>query len=308
LAGAQALAFGPLADRDMQTGPLARRRALLARVASSGLDHVFVADHVSFYDGLGMDGLVQAATLLASHETLRVQIGVYLLALRHPVPVARQIATLCDSAPGRLVLGVGVGGEDRHEIEICGVDPATRGRRTDEALVALRGLLSGEPFTRRGDFFAFEAARIRPAPDPPVPIVVGGRSDAALRRAARHGDGWLGVWCSPSRYARTLARIDEEAARLGRSGVRWQHGLQVWIGLDDDAPRARARLASAMQSMYRIPFERFEKTSPFGEPKQIAEFLAGYVEAGCTSFNVMAVAPSSERAIDAVAEVKERLS
>jgi alkanesulfonate monooxygenase SsuD/methylene tetrahydromethanopterin reductase-like flavin-dependent oxidoreductase (luciferase family) len=292
----------------MQSGPLARRHALLSRVASSGLDHVFVADHVSFYDGLGMDGLVQAATLLAGHETLRVQIGVYLLALRHPVPVARQIATLCDSAPGRLVLGVGVGGEDRHEIEVCGVDPATRGRRTDEALRALRGLLSGEPFSLHGEFFDFEAARIRPAPQPPVPIVIGGRSDAALRRAARFGDGWLGVWCSPARYAQALARIQEEATGFGRSGVRWQHGLQVWVGVDDDVPRARARLASAMQSMYRLPFERFERYSPVGEPKQIAEFLAGYVEAGCTSFNVMPVAPSSERAIDAVAEVKERLS
>jgi len=292
----------------MQSGPFARRRALLDRVASSGLDHVFVADHVSFYDGLGMDGLVQAATLLASHETLHVQIGVYLLALRHPVPVARQIATLCDSAPGRLALGVGVGGEDRHEVEVCGVDPATRGRRTDEALLALRGLLSGEPFSLHGEFFDFEAARIRPAPEPPVPIVIGGRSDAALRRAARAGDGWLGVWCSPARYAQALARIRQEAEGFGRSGVRWQHGLQVWVGVDDDVPRARARLASAMQSMYRLPFERFERYSPVGEPKQIAEFLAGYVEAGCTSFNVMPVAPSSERAIDAVAEVKEHLS
>ncbi|TFG95215.1 MAG: LLM class flavin-dependent oxidoreductase, partial [Myxococcales bacterium] len=113
----------------MLTGPHERRRELLARVAASGLDHVFVADHVSFHDGFGMDGLVQAATLLASEPALSVQVGVYLLALRHPVTVARQIATLCESAPGRLVLGVGVGGEDRHEIEICGVDPATRGRR-----------------------------------------------------------------------------------------------------------------------------------------------------------------------------------
>jgi alkanesulfonate monooxygenase SsuD/methylene tetrahydromethanopterin reductase-like flavin-dependent oxidoreductase (luciferase family) len=303
-----ALALGPLADRDMQCGPLARRRALLARVAEAGLDHVFVADHVSFHDGFGMDGLVQAASLLASHETLRVQIGVYLLALRHPVAVARQIATLCDAAPGRLVLGVGIGGEDRHEVEICGVDPRTRGRRTDEALVALHGLLSGEPFTHRGEFFDFEAARIRPAPDPPVPILVGGRSDAALRRAARHGDGWLGVWCSASRYAKALERIDEEAAAAGRAGRRWQHGLQVWVGVDDDAARARARLAHAMESMYRIPFERFERTSPYGAPECIADFLAPYVEAGCTSFNVMPVAPSSERAIDALALVKERLA
>ena len=84
--------------------------------------------------------------------------ALYLLALRHPVPVAREIATLCESAPGRLVLGVGVGGEDRHEIEICGVDPRTRGRRTSESLETLRGLLSGEPVTHRGEFFAFDVA------------------------------------------------------------------------------------------------------------------------------------------------------
>jgi alkanesulfonate monooxygenase SsuD/methylene tetrahydromethanopterin reductase-like flavin-dependent oxidoreductase (luciferase family) len=206
------------------------------------------------------------------------------------------------------VLGVGVGGEDRHEIEICGVDPATRGRRTDAALEALRGLLSGEPVSHRSEFFAFERARIRPSPAPPVPIVIGGRSEAALRRTARHGDGWLGVWCSPSRYAQALARIGEEAEGIGRSGVRWRHGLQVWVGVDEDAARARERLAASMQSVYRIPFERFEKYSPSGTPVRIAEFLSAYVEAGCTSFNLMPVAESSEQAIDAVAEVKRRLA
>ncbi len=301
------LRVGGLADRVILTGTLERRGALLRRAAAAGLDHVFVADHVSFHDGFGMDGLVQAATLAASEATLGVTVGVYLLALRHPVPVARQIATLCESAPGRLVLGVGVGGEDRHEVEVCGVDPATRGRRTDEAVVALRGLLSGEPVTHRGEFFAFERAWIRPAPDPPVPIVIGGRSDAALRRAARHGDGWLGVWCSPKRYAEALSRIDAEAECAGRRAVRWQHGLQVWLGLDSDRARARERLAAGMEGVYRIPFERFEKYSPCGTPAQIAEFLAGYVEAGCTQINAMALAESSEAAIDGVAELKERL-
>jgi alkanesulfonate monooxygenase SsuD/methylene tetrahydromethanopterin reductase-like flavin-dependent oxidoreductase (luciferase family) len=308
MTAARALEVGPLADRDMLQGPFARRRALLARVADAGLDHVFVADHVSFHTGFGIDGLVQAATLLASHERLRVAIGVYLLALRHPVTVARQLSTLCESAPGRLVLGVGVGGEDRREIEVCGVDPKTRGRRTDEALVVLRGLRSGEPFTHHGEFFSLDAACIRPAPEPPVPIVIGGRSDAAVRRAALHGDGWLGVWCSASRYAKTLAEIDAQARAAGRGDVAWRHGLQIWVGADDDRARARERLARQMQSMYRIPFERFEKYSPYGGAAEIADFLAPYVEAGCRSLNVMCVAESSERAVEAVAAVKERLA
>ena len=254
-----------------------------------------------------MDGLIQAATVAALEPHLGVHIGVYLLALRHPVPVARQIATLCESAPGRLALGVGVGGEDRHEVEICGVDPRTRGRRTDESLVALRGLLSGEPTSHDCEFFSFEGALIKPAPQPRVPIVIGGRSDAAVRRAGRHGDGYLGVWCSPRRYAEILASVSETADRAERGEVDWQHGLQVWVGVDDDRSAARDRLAATMERMYQVSFDRFERYSPYGSPDEIAEFLAPYAEAGCGTFNVMVVSSSSERGIDAVAEVKERL-
>jgi alkanesulfonate monooxygenase SsuD/methylene tetrahydromethanopterin reductase-like flavin-dependent oxidoreductase (luciferase family) len=199
---------------------------------------------------------------------------------------------------------VGVGGEDRHEVEICGVDPKTRGRRTDESLAALRKLLSGEPVSHACEFFAFDGAWIRPAPDPPLPIVVGGRSSAALRRAGRLGDGWLGVWCSPRRYAEARAEVEAEAT--GRA-IAWRHGLQVWVGLDPDPTTARKRLSHAMESVYRIPFERFEKYCPSGPPDRIADFLAPYLAAGARDFNVMAVASSSEAAIDGVAEIRARL-
>jgi alkanesulfonate monooxygenase SsuD/methylene tetrahydromethanopterin reductase-like flavin-dependent oxidoreductase (luciferase family) len=290
----------------MLTAPPERRRALLSRAVDAGCAHVFVADHVSFHVGLGMDGLVQAALIAGMEPRLRVVVGVYLLALRHPVPVARQIATLCETTPGGLVLGVGVGGEDRHEIEICGVDPRTRGRRTDECLTALRGLLSGETTSHAGEFFSFEDALIAPAPNPPVPIVIGGRSDAAVERAARYGDGWLGVWCSPRRFARVGEEIAEQASGFGRP-VPVDHGLQVWLGVDADRDRARARLARGMEDMYRTPFERFERYSPYGTPAAIADFLAPYVEAGCRFFNLMPLAESAEAGIDAVAEIRERL-
>jgi alkanesulfonate monooxygenase SsuD/methylene tetrahydromethanopterin reductase-like flavin-dependent oxidoreductase (luciferase family) len=284
------------------------RRRLLARAADAGLDHLFVADHVSFFDGRGMDGLVNAATLLASHPSLRVYVGVYLLALRHPLPVARQIASLAESAPGRLTLGVGVGGEDRHEIEICGVDPATRGRRTDESLAALRPLLAGERVSHRGEFFAFEDALIRPKPSPPVPIAIGGRSSAAVRRAGRFGDGWLGVWCSPKRFAEVVRETESHAAAAGRANVEWRHGLQVWTACDADRGVARARLAAAMEDMYRTPFARFERYSPAGSAAEIADFLAPYVDAGCREFNVMCIAESDEAGIDAVGEIRRRLA
>ena len=141
-----------------------------------------------------------------------------------------------------------------------------------------------------------------------MPIVIGGRSQAAVRRAARLGDGWLGVWCGAKRYAEVLAEIEAEAERSARGPVEWHHGLQIWVGVDDDRARARERLAKGMQAVYRIPFERFERYSPYGTPAEIADFLAPYVEAGCGTFNVMPVAESAERGIDAVIEIRERLA
>ena len=124
------------------------QRRLLGRIADAGIDHVFTADQVSFRDGSGMDGLVTLASLSGLEPRLGLHVGVLLLALRHPMVAARQIATLAEAAPGRLVVGVGAGGDDRHEVEVCDVDPGTRGRRTDAALEIVRALLAGETVDR----------------------------------------------------------------------------------------------------------------------------------------------------------------
>src|SRR5215218_10459160 len=123
------------------------RNGLLRRLTDADVDHLCVGDHVSFFVGAGSDGLITATSLLGAQASLPVYVGLYLLPLRHPVLVARQLATIAELAPGRLSLGVGLGGEDRHEIEICGVDPATRGRRMDESLQILRALADGNPYS-----------------------------------------------------------------------------------------------------------------------------------------------------------------
>lgn len=278
----------------------------MSRIVGEGIDHVFVADHVSFHVGTGMDGLINAATLTALHPSLKVCVGVYLLALRHPVVVSRQLATLAESAPGQLILGVGVGGEDRNEIAMCGVDPATRGRRTDECLAVLTGLFSGEPMDFDGEFFSFKRAWIKPHPQPQIPIVIGGRADASLARAARYGDGWLGIWSTATRYAEVIKQVDTQASAHLRPTPH-MHGIQIWAGIDKNRDHARARLSKAMQNFYQVPFERFEKYSPFGTAAEVAEYLAPYRDAGCRLFNIMPVAESEEAGIAAVAEIKQRL-
>ncbi|MEO1063993.1 MAG: LLM class flavin-dependent oxidoreductase [Actinomycetota bacterium] len=277
------------------SGPPAARVSALAAVADAGIDHLFVADHVSFQGGHGTDGLLQAGQLAAVGE-LPIVVGVYLLALRHPLAVARQIADLESSSPGQLVLGVGVGGEDRSEVTNCGVDATTRGRRTDEALALLRRLLAGERVTHDGEFFALDAAAIRPAPATPPPILVGGRSDAALRRTGRHGDGWLAAWVTPDRFARSVAAIDGGDRPL-------RHGLQLWAGFGPDRDSARERVARGMYGFYRLPFEPFERTTPYGTPEEVADFLRPYLELGVEIVNLHPCAGDAAEGIEAVAEV-----
>jgi alkanesulfonate monooxygenase SsuD/methylene tetrahydromethanopterin reductase-like flavin-dependent oxidoreductase (luciferase family) len=283
------------------------RRALLAEIADAGLDGLVYADHVSFRGGAGTDGLALMAGLSQLHPTLELHLGVYLLPLRHPVPVARQIATIAELAPGRLRFGVGIGGEDRQEIASCGVDPRTRGRRCDEALTVLRPLLRGEAVTFSGEFFELDAVRILPAPEPPVPVVVGGRSDAAVRRAGRFGDGWLGTWCSARRFAEVVERCDEVATAAGRGAVDWQHGMQLWVGFDDDRGRAREHVRAAMEGFYKIPFDVFERYTPYGTPADVAEFFVPFLDAGLRHIDLTPCAASDEAAIAGAAEVKRLL-
>jgi alkanesulfonate monooxygenase SsuD/methylene tetrahydromethanopterin reductase-like flavin-dependent oxidoreductase (luciferase family) len=277
-------------------------------IAAASIDHVVCGDHVSFIVGAGFDGLISATHELATGPSLRAFVAVYLLPLRHPVLVARQLSSVSERYPGRLTFGVGVGGEDPHEFEICGIDPRTRGRRMDEALALLRALLDGAPVTHHGEFFDVDDGLILPAPQPAIPIVVGGRSDIALRRAGRLGDGWIGIWNSARRFEEATAIIDDAAGAAGRRNVEWHHAMQVWCGIGDDPAEGRAAVAPAMEGMYGIPFERFERYSPCGTPESIAELLAPYVSAGCRTFNLIACASRLETAVAGVAEVRRLLN
>ena len=288
-------------------GGAAGLRDFVARVETTGIDRLFTGDHVTFRDGSGFDGLLTATAVAMAARRLVVQTAVYLLPLRHPIPVARQVASLAALAPGRLVFGVGLGGEDPTELRACGIDPATRGRRMAEALTVLRPLLAGDQVTLRGAFFDLDQVRIRPAPQPPVPIVIGGRSDAALRRVARHGDGWLGLWVSPGRYAAAVELIAKHAADEGRAVTGWQHGMHVWCGLGASATTARARLATVMEAFYPTPFGKFDRYCPCGTPAEVAAGLRAYVDAGCRSFNLIPVADSEQAAIEGADAVRSAL-
>jgi hypothetical protein len=194
----------------LMTADPARRRAILSRAEQAGLDYACVADHVSFHGGTGFDGLASATAALSSNDRLPVLVGIYLLGLRHPVLTARQLASISQLAPGRLILGVGAGGEDRAEVSNSGVDPATRGRRLDECLQVLRELAAGQAVDHQGEFFTLAGARILPAPVPAAARSGAGDPLPAPVRAIRA--------VRPGRLAGTGGRV-AGAVRGGRRGA-----------------------------------------------------------------------------------------
>ena len=103
-------------------------------------------------------------------------------------------------------------------------------------------------------------------------------------------------------------KIDQWAPRQGRDPARIGLGLQLWHAVDDGSGQARDRLARRMEGFYQIPYDRFERYSPAGTPEQIAEFLAPYLEAGCTHLNLLAVQGSPEETVQAALAVRAALA
>ncbi len=276
------------------------------RAEALGLDGLIAGDHVTFH-GYGNDGLLTLTAMAAATETIQLKTGVYLLPLRHPVPVALQAAQLDQLSMGRLVLGVGIGGEDPHEYWSCGIDPSTRGARANEALQILKKLWSEDNVTFAGRHFQIEDVTVYPKPFRPIPIFVGGRSDAALRRAGRFGDGYTGIWQSLDRFREAGEKVAGAATAAGRDPTAIELGMQFWTTVAASRDEARAQVAAGMESMYHLPFDRFERYTPFGTAREVAEFIVPYVEAGARHVNLIATQDTPEEGIERAAEVRASL-
>ena len=279
--------------------------ALVRRVEELGFDSVWTGDHVSFHNPL-----YESLTLLAAYApiTRRIRLGtaVYLLALRAPAVAAKMAATVDVLSGGRLIFGVGVGGENPKEFELCGVPHRERGARVTEGIDVVRTLWRDTPATFTGRFTRFEAVSIDPKPvqKPLPPIWVGGRSRAALARAGRQGDGWVSYVVGPDRYAESLAEIRRAAESAGRSldGFTAAHLAFVTVGRDYET--AKAIWVAQLSKRYAQDFEPLaKKYGIIGTSEQCAEQIEQFSAAGCTYLIVDAVGdPRNKRAqLEAIA-------
>lgn len=299
--------FAMMKSWDIRNGTTGSMTLEAARLAEQiGLDGLVAGDHVTFY-GYGNDGLITLTAIAAVTERIALRTNVYLLPLRHPVPVALQVAQLDQLSMGRFELGVGIGGEDPHEFTSCGVDPRTRGARANEALEILRQVWREDHVSFEGKHFQLDDVTMYPKPWRPVPIFVGGRSDAALVRAGRFGDGYTGLWQSTARFSQAQEVIAEAAAVAGRAEEPFEPGMAFWCSVSDDRAEARALVAGGMESTYQLPFERFEKYTPYGTVREVAEFVAPFVEAGARHIILMPVHDSPEAVVERSAEVQAEL-
>jgi probable F420-dependent oxidoreductase len=259
---------------------------LVRRVEALGFDSVWCGDHVSFNLPL-YESLTLLATYASITERIRLGSAVYLLALRPPAVAAKITATLDALSGGRLIFGVGVGGENPKEFEACGVPHRERGARVSEAIDVVRALWRDTPATFKGRFTRFEGVSIDPKPVQKggPPIWIGGRSDAALARAGRQGDGWVSYVVTPERYAQSLDKIRAAAAAHGRSldGFATAHLTFITVGRDYE--RARAGWVARLSQRYAQDFGPLvDRYGVVGTPEQCGERLEAFRAAGCRHF------------------------
>ena len=173
------------------------------------------------------DPLIWMAFVAANTTTIKFATGILILPQHNPLLVAKQIATLDHLSRGRVLLGIGIGWL-REEFAALGVPFEARGARTDEYVTAMRELWSAEKPTFNGRFVSFKDAYCRPQPvKKSVPIIVGGHSDAAARRAGRIGDGFFP-------YSREQGRLIGIAREEARAAGRDPDGLEITTSLPPD--------------------------------------------------------------------------
>jgi probable F420-dependent oxidoreductase len=263
-------------------GDLDRASALEAQA----IDSLWVGGHVASRNP-SPEALVGLARLSAATSRVRIGTSILLLPLYPPAIVAKQIADLDRASGGRLILGVGIGGEYPQEFRACGVPIEERGRRTDEAIPLLRRLWAAEEISHDGRFYPMEDVKIHPAPAQPggPPIVVAGRKDPAMRRAALLGDGWMPYLYSPRRYAASVGRVREIATEAGRdlSGFDWY--AFVFFHVDPDGQRAREEAARAMGGTYNQDFRAMvDNVAAAGTADEVRTKIEQFVDAGARHF------------------------
>jgi probable F420-dependent oxidoreductase len=259
---------------------------LAAYAETLGFDTLWIGEHLAFHVPT-FDAMTAMAAVAARTPRIGIGVAAVLLPLRPAAVIAKAAATLDRLSGGRLRFGVGVGGEFAKEFELAGVALSERGRRTDEAIAVLRALWSPGPATFHGRFVQFTDVRMEPKPVQPggPPILVGGRSERALRRAATLGDGFMPYLYTPERFAASQERLAAYATEAGRDPRSLSMLMYQFIYVASSDQQARTILAARLGQTYNQPFGSLvAKYCTAGTPETCRRSLQAYIDAGAREF------------------------
>jgi alkanesulfonate monooxygenase SsuD/methylene tetrahydromethanopterin reductase-like flavin-dependent oxidoreductase (luciferase family) len=172
-------------------------------------------------------------------------------------------------------------------------------------LGVLPSLLSGQAVAHRGTHYSFSSPPLLPAPSAVPAFWIGGRSDAALERAAKYATGWLGLWADEDRVGQSAAKLAAFADESGRAAPRT--ALVIPVVVDSDARRAQTLLEQFVSSQYGLAYDRVSRWCVGGDTAAVAERLVSYRNAGVSGFVLMSAAADPLAELEALAEVRETL-
>jgi len=258
--------------------------AAVDHLEATGIDSLWLSEMVY---GTLVEPFVGMAYALSRTEHLKVGTGVAVLPGRHPVLVAKQVASLAALAPGRVLPVFGLKPARADELALFPVPPGRRAAVFDESLELLRLLLRQEKVSFAGEFFTVDGASVGPPPSKPIDIWLGGSAPAGLRRVGRLGDGWLASFLTPDEARAGREAIQSAAAQAGREVEADHFGISLAVGTDGIAPGI---------------VEAVRRRRPGVDPASLAagswadarRLIEQYVAAGLTKFVVRPASPRGD--------------
>jgi probable F420-dependent oxidoreductase len=252
------------------------------KIESLGYDVLGVGEHVTFH-GDSANGFVSLAVAAGATRSIRLMSAITLVPLYPPALLAKLGAALDVASGGRFMLGVGVGGEYPKEFEACGVPLRERGSRTNETLEILEQVWSRGGVSFSGHYTTLDDFTLKPLPvqRPRPPIWISGRKAAAMKRAARFGDGWLPYMYTPEQLASSIETIRRQREESGRDMGDFTPGIYIFTALHEDAERAVKMAADRLGRQYAQDFsELVHRYALAGDPDRCESRLREYVDAG----------------------------
>ncbi|HEV8436729.1 MAG TPA: LLM class flavin-dependent oxidoreductase, partial [Methylomirabilota bacterium] len=217
---------------------------------------------------------------------------------------AKEMATLDWLSRGRFFPAVGVGVELPREFDASGVPFKERGRRTDEAIHVIRLLWTEDEVSFQGEFYKLDRVTIFPKPwQTPPPIWIGGKSEAAVKRTARLGDGWMPSFITPDEFRAGVERVREMAAAVGREVPEDHFGTLINYAIADDRDTALG-MAQPYIQRGRVDDATMRQCTAFGPPEVVIGKIEEYVKGGGSKFILRPLCPS-DRVLEQLAILAE---